>query len=214
MIGAVAVVMAAAPAFAFADSSHSLSSSQIQAVLGLLQSFGVEQSVIANVQATLTGTPVTTSGEPGMMPGTSTSPMMPPSGEGDWHAASSTCLTLTQDMRMGERDQENDGEVSKLQSFLGINPTGFFGAMTANLLAHWQQEHGIASSTSMGAGMFGPRTRDALGCRTHEGQLPPMWVASGTPPRMGTTTWDGERRMMQPPHPDGSTTMMGQQHDN
>jgi hypothetical protein len=133
---------------------------------------------------------------------------MMPQGGGDWHAASSTCLTLSNDMRMGERDQENGGEVSKLQAFLGISPTGFFGSMTSQFLAEWQKEHGVASSSSMGAGMFGPRTREALGCRIHLDQQPPMMTASGTPPFWtGSTTWNGEHREMPPPpHPEGTST--------
>jgi hypothetical protein len=119
----------------------SLSPTQIQAIVSLLQSFGADPSVVANVQATL-------------------------SGQGNTGTTSS-CLNLTYDLYAGETDAQTDGQVSQLQSFLGVSPTGYFGPLTLSAVQNWQASRGIVSSGSAdttGYGFVGPRTIAAMGC--------------------------------------------------
>ncbi len=78
---------------------------------------------------------------------------------GDWF-----CLPLSRDLSVGAHGDD----VAQLQTllaqdstsgFTGIS-TGYFGKATANALAHFQQGHGIASSTT---GFLGALTRTFFG---------------------------------------------------
>jgi peptidoglycan hydrolase-like protein with peptidoglycan-binding domain len=47
--------------------------------------------------------------------------------------------------------------------FLGIEPTGYYGEVTAHAVYKFQQAHLLAGNTdSVGAGIFGPKTRATL----------------------------------------------------
>jgi hypothetical protein len=121
--------------------ASSLTSTQVSAIVSLLQSFGASASVVANVQATLNGQSTT---------GTNTS-----------------CISLSYNLYAGMTDSQSSGEVSQLQSFLGVSPTGYFGPMTQEAVQTWQSSHSIVSSGSSdttGYGFVGPKTRDAMGC--------------------------------------------------
>ena len=134
-------VFSFAPAVTYAAG---LTSSQVQAIISLLQSFGADSSVIADVQAALTGTtPVGT--------GTGTG----------------SCVDLSNNLYAGISDTTTNGEVTKLQQFLGMNTTGYFGPMTLQAVQSWQSSHGVVSSgtpDTTGYGFVGPATRAAMGC--------------------------------------------------
>jgi hypothetical protein len=86
--------------------ASSLTSTQVSAILSLLQSFGASQSVINNVAASLGGQPVAS---------TNLSP---------------SCNQFA-NLTRGETDSMTGGMVSQLQRFLGISPTtGYYGSVT------------------------------------------------------------------------------------
>lgn len=127
-----------------------LTSAQVQAILGLLQSFGADASVIANVTAALGGTPAPSSA-PNL--GNSTS------------VNSASCVALARTLYRGVSDTTAGGEVLKLQQFLGIEgANGYFGAMTEAAVQKWQVARGLASPGASGYGVVGPKTRAAMAC--------------------------------------------------
>jgi PKD repeat protein len=117
-----------------------LSSTQVSAIVSLLQSFGADSGTIANVQAALGGQNT---------------------------GSSSSCLTLSENLYAGETDATTNGEVTELQQFLGVSPTGYFGPLTLQAVENWQSSHGIVSSgtpDTTGYGFVGPQTRAAMAC--------------------------------------------------
>ncbi|HEX5774989.1 MAG TPA: peptidoglycan-binding domain-containing protein [Candidatus Paceibacterota bacterium] len=76
-----------------------------------------------------------------------------------------SCLNLTYNLYFGSTDTQTNGEVSKLQAFLGGEVTGYFGPATEQLVKEWQAAHGIVSSgtaDTTGYGAVGPQTREAI----------------------------------------------------
>src|SRR3989344_6042717 len=93
-IGACMLFSVALPAQALTQAwtptSGGLTQSQISAIISLLQSFGADPSVIANVRAALGGT-------------------TPPS---------TSCVTLSAQMTLGSTDRQTGGQVTMLQNYL------------------------------------------------------------------------------------------------
>ncbi len=142
-------------AVALPASAAGLTQSQIAAIVALLQSFGAEQSVINNVSVSLGG------GTPGNSGNTV------------------SCVELSYNLFSGSTDNTAGGQVTKLQRFLGVSQTGYFGPETEAAVQRWQAANGVVSSGSpdtTGYGYVGPRTRDAM-ARGCDGQNP-------TPTRM------------------------------
>ena len=85
-------------------------------------------------------------------------------------SSSAACLTLTQNLYVGEGDATTNGAVTQLQQFLGINPTtGYFGTTTVQAVKDWQRAHNIilwGTASTTGFGSVGPRTRAAMACHT------------------------------------------------
>lgn len=139
--------------------SSALSVSQINAIMSLLRAFGADQSVIANVQASLTGTPAPT------------------------NAAS--CVNLSYSLYTGQTDASTNGDVTRLQNFLTVTPIGYFGPQTEQAVQRWQSAHGIVSSGSpdtTGYGLVGPQTSEAMGCGSgNQNQNQPSSNFSATP---------------------------------
>lgn len=132
-------------AVALPVSASNLTQPQIQAIIGILQSFGAEQSVINSVYVSLGG-------------GTSSN-----TGSG------SSCIELSYNLFSGSTDGTSGGQVTRLQRFLGVSQTGYFGPETEAAVQRWQSSHSIVSSgspDSTGYGYVGPRTRAAMaqGC--------------------------------------------------
>lgn len=155
----------------------SLTSDQVSAILNLLKSFGAEQSVITNVEVSLTGGTPSTSGQrkntdddrgwkyaPGQ--NASTTPGMP--GKGENRSDRTKCVLLARNLKQGSQG-DDVREFQKMLweegHFMG-STTGFFGPMTAKAVAMWQEKYGIASSTH--GGMVGMMTRKFL-----ENRCPP-----------------------------------------
>lgn len=86
--------------------ASSLTPTQVSAIISLLQAFGADQSVIANVQATLNGQSTT-------------------------GVVSSVSCSAFSGLKYGDKDTTMSGQVSRLQAFLGISPTtGYYGVLT------------------------------------------------------------------------------------
>lgn len=118
----------------------SLTSSQVSAIISLLQSFGADAATIANVQASLTG------GTPSGSTGGSTS----------------VGCTFTRALTMGS----SGADVTCLQQGLiamgysiPAGATGYFGAQTQTAVAAWQAAKGVSPA----AGYFGPVSQAAWG---------------------------------------------------
>ncbi len=123
--------------------ASSLTTTQVSAIVGLLQSFGADSTTIANVTASLNGQP--TSG------------------------AISTCLDIQNDLYVGKDDSTTNGEVSKLQRLListgdypGARVTGYYGSLTAQAVVRWQKGHGMDFVTKTSG--VGKMTRAKLSC--------------------------------------------------
>src|SRR5512146_3345911 len=131
---ATVTVGAAAPAEA-----ASLSTSQIQAVVSLLQAFGVDSTTITNVQSTLSGAQTSTS------------------------TTSATALSgnMIGFLRLGSKGDA----VKLLQTLLAADPSiypqgtisGYFGVLTQGALKRYQKAHGLEQ-----VGFIGPKTLRAL----------------------------------------------------
>ncbi len=122
-------------ATALPASAATLTASQVQSVISLLQAFGVASSTIATVQQTLTGAPTSTEN-------ISTTGL-----------SSSTIGFL----HMGDTGDN----VKLLQTILAADPSvypegvisGFFGSLTKKALERYQRKHGLAQ-----VGFIGPMT--------------------------------------------------------
>ncbi len=156
---AIAGIVMAGSFFVFAGgaSAAALTSSQISSILALLQSFGVDPVTIANVQGVLTGT------------ATSTAVFQTPPAITYPITASSSCATLSGDLRPGSQGSE----VEQLQAFLAKNPnyypqgivSGYYGKLTEDAVARWQAAQGIISTgtpQTTGYGAVGPQTRVSM----------------------------------------------------
>ncbi len=169
----------------------SLTTEQVNAIVGLLQSFGADQSVIVNVQMTLNGQKPNQPGNSGWhndmgsstWSGDASSTMpwgMPPGQVGKM-----LCITLSRNIGPGSQGDD----VRKLQEMLAADPstgftasaTGFFGPMTAKAMMHFQMNNGIASSST---GTVGPLTRGFFERSCGKG----LDGMPGKPPMMGTST--------------------------
>jgi uncharacterized protein YjdB len=128
-----------------AAQAASLTSDQISAIIGLLQSFGADQSVIANVQTALGGT----------SSGGGTQP---------W------CHTFNSNLKVGDGDSSptQEGEIGALQRVLNAegfrtgdehstNFPPYFGEGTASAVVQFQAKYGIRQT-----GYVGPITRKKL----------------------------------------------------
>lgn len=165
-VGLLVLGVAVSPA-----SAAALTSSQVSAIIGLLQSFGADAATIANVNASLTGS-TPSAGTP----------------------AAST--TYTRDLTVGS----TGADVTALQTFLASKgfltmpagvAMGYFGPLTKSALAAYQAANGIAPA----AGYFGPKTRASvagMGPVVTPGTTPTTPGASGitTPGVEGTITVD------------------------
>ena len=165
--------------------ASSLTQSQVNAIVSLLQAFGADSGTIANVTATLNGQPTnisdnstvtspqdtTTVSGTGVVPGSGgsgivTSPSLDNTNNST--VVSTTCIDLNHDETYGSTDADTNGEVSVLQNFLRSNnylsagPSGFFGAMTKVALINYQLANGITPA----AGYLGAPTRMSIYTQT------------------------------------------------
>jgi hypothetical protein len=107
--GLVAFGLLFSVSFATPIQAASLTSQQISAIIGLLQSFGADQNVINNVSVALGGAP----------------------------SGSQSCNTFS-DITYGTSDTKPGGRVSQLQAWLGISSNTYgFGTYGPKTLALW-----------------------------------------------------------------------------
>ena len=99
----MAVALSLFGVVSFAQAS-SLNATQVSAIVGLLQAFGADQSIIANVQANLLGQSTV--------------------------ASTMSCASFST-LKRGDTDATSGGAVTQLQRYVGISPTtGYYGALT------------------------------------------------------------------------------------
>ena len=135
VVAAVLFGFATAPA----AQAASLSSTQVEAILSLLQSFGADQSVINNVSVALGGSPAT----------------------------NQTCVDLSSNLTLGSTgsDVTNLQNYLTNKSYFSGAATGYYGYVTAGAVGQLQLSLGVVSSQNDTAyGIMGPRTRAAVGC--------------------------------------------------
>ena len=130
--------------------ASSLTSAQVSAVVNLLQAFGADASVIADVQLALGGQGTTV---PSPVPYQTLIPASTQLGQ--------SCATFSSNLYQGVSDTQPGGDVATLQSFLGISPTGYFGPITRSAVVEWQSTNGVSAT-----GYVGPMTRAAIRCST------------------------------------------------
>ena len=158
-VAAVATGLAMATsmlAFAPMAQAASLTASQVQSILGLLSSFGASAATIANVNAALTGAPVTTT-----------------------TTTTTSSTTFTRDLTVGSTGADVTALQNALKAggYMTANATGTFGPMTKAGVIAWQKAAGISPA----AGYFGAKSRAAFGgaVSTTPGTPAPVTAGSG-----------------------------------
>lgn len=122
-----------------------LSSTQINAIISLLESFGSDTQTTENVRAALEGR----------------------AQGGNTDVA---CISLTHDLYIGQNDAKTQGDVSELQQFLRqtgdfrySSITGYYGPVTERAVGRFQERLGVVSGVDApGYGRVGPQTRSAI----------------------------------------------------
>ena len=133
--------------------SSSLSETQIQAILTLIQSFGADQATLAKATIALRGTETAS-------PSSSTTTSQP----------STSGYSFTSNLYYGLENEQ----VKKLQETLAQDPSlypegltsGYYGSLTTKAIQRFQCKHNIVCSGSAGGtgyGVFGPKTRKVFG---------------------------------------------------
>ncbi len=163
-----------------------LTSSQVSAIVSLLQSFGADSATIANVQASLTGTPSSTT-------------------TGSMTTTTGTGYTFTRDLTVGS----TGADVTALQNaliskgYLKASATGYFGSLTQAAVSAWQTAAGVTPT----AGYFGAKSRAAFGGGSSSSTTTTTTTTTTTP-TAGTGT--GLKVMLAPTSPNGSVLVQGQ----
>ena len=137
----------------------SLTTDQVNAIVGLLQSFNADAKTVAQVQMVLTNQKPAGGWDNGSTTwsgnGSTTPGGMPPGQYGKM-----MCIKLERNLGLGSQGDD----VRKLQDMLRdddsvgftASSTGFFGPMTLKAMMRFQMNNGIASSAT---GAVGPLTR-------------------------------------------------------
>lgn len=139
-----------------------LTAAQINSIVSLLQVFGADQSVVANVRSSLTGTPasVTSNTTTGSTSGGSTGAPMPTAATPPYPPTETTYEAIPhfdRDLYLGVK---RSSDVSDLQEFLTdqgyyAGPiSGNYGLLTVQAVKKFQAANGITAS-----GYFGARSR-------------------------------------------------------
>ncbi|MEN9390300.1 MAG: hypothetical protein RLZZ283_400 [Candidatus Parcubacteria bacterium] len=194
----VAISLVAGIAFAVVApraEAAALTSTQISAIISLLQSFGADATTVANVTASLNGT-------------TPSVPSTPTTGS----------CSFTRDLTLGA----TGADVTALQQALiaagysiPAGATGYFGAQSQAAVAAWQKAAGITPA----AGYFGPKSRAAFPCNSTTGPSTPtpsgtgLSVMAGTQPANGLAPKNASRipftRIVVTAGNDGDVTING-----
>ena len=161
LIGFLVVLLSAASIPMHANAA--LTEAQIQAILGLLQSFGADQATVNNVDLSLRGLPTTATPNLG---------------------SSSAVCNFLRDLTVGSSGED----VKCLQNFLKVTPSsGYFGNLTKQALINWQSKNGVSPTS----GYFGPLTRKRIAViLTESGTIttpPSSFSSTTTAPTLQTT---------------------------
>ena len=195
----VAISLVAGIAFAVVApraEAAALTSTQISAIISLLQSFGADATTVANVTASLNGT----------TPSVPSTPSTP-----------SSC-SFTRDLTLGA----TGADVTSLQQALiakghaiPAGATGLFGPQTQAAVIAWQKAAGITPA----AGYFGPKSRAAFPCSSTTGPNTPapagtgLSVMAGSQPANGLAPANASRvpftRVVVTAGTDGDVTISG-----
>lgn len=190
----LALVAAATLALPLVGQAASLTTDQINQILGLLQSFNVDAQTVGNVKAALTNTPPPPrrhDDEDDDRNATSTQghddrqkPPLPP-------GQAVKCVALMRNIAPGMKGED----VRELQKFLKEDDdadftgstTGFFGPKTMEAMKRFQMANAIASTST---GTVGPRTREffEMRCRKEKGDKEVRQVPPPTPVPATTNT--------------------------
>ncbi len=108
-----------------------LTAAQTAAILGLLSSFGADSATVQAVAADLGGSVLLQPAAPTLL-----------------------CALQGGNLSRGLSDRDTNGQITILQSYLGITPTGYFGPLTLAKVKVLQAAHGISTT-----GIVGPLTR-------------------------------------------------------
>lgn len=141
-----------------------LSETQIQAIVTLVKTFGVDVNIITNVENALRGVQGDAHPEEKKPDYDLWNIVKPVGNETVWRHV--ICKRIVANDVFGERGDF----VRELQEFLakwGLfneDATGFFGPITREALGRFQVEHGLvgAGDIAAGWGMFGPKTREQV----------------------------------------------------
>ncbi len=101
--------------------------------------------------------------------------------QGGGTATGVSCPSITRSLYIGLSDSETGGEVTALQKFLGVSPTGFFGPQTELKVKEWQKNKGIVSSgtaDTTGYGFVGEKTRALMRSGCGGTAVPPVEVVT------------------------------------
>ena len=154
-IGAIAVAFVFGFMFTAAPAQAALTTSQVDAIVSLLQSFGADAATIANVQTSLTGgTPTTPSG------GGSTASVCPYTWSTSLNSGSSGA-----DVMALQKFLNSDSATMIASSGVGSagSETDYFGGLTVAAVAKFQNKYASEVLTpvglSAGTGYFGSSSR-------------------------------------------------------
>lgn len=108
------------------------------------------------------------------------------------------CVTITRTLAL----HSTGSDVVKLQQFLGVLTTGYFGPITRNALIEWQLHmHVVTSEKTVGAGITGPLTRAALRCATAAASTPQSTSTSARAASIQTPTTTASTTVQPKPVP-------------
>ncbi len=94
------------------------------------------------------------------------------------------CVDIPRNLYLGMSGED----VMRLQRFLGVRATGYFGPITKNAVRAWQLQNGvIAHARAEGAGILGPKTRTAMSCSKPIEIVSPINVTLATPSATSST---------------------------
>ena len=139
-----------------------LSESQIQAIVTLVKTFGVDANIVTNVENALRGVAREVKQEE-----------KKPDQWGVVHIVGNETAwrhAVCKRILAGEALAERGDFVRELQEFLsgegffGAGATGYFGPITREALGKWQAQYGIVNPGDLtaGWGVFGPKTREHI----------------------------------------------------
>ena len=144
--------VASVPPTVFVGGSSSLTVTQINSIISLLESFGADASVISNVRLSL--------GSSSIVPKVST-----PTGVSAVFTRGLGKGSSNSDVKRLQQLLNSDSDTLIAPSGVGSpgNETVYFGSLTEKAVQKFQMKYGVVKSTSdAGYGYIGPKTRTKL----------------------------------------------------